>query len=350
MKALLPRVRPGGALPGRSRPALPALVVRVACVLVALLALLDVSVSRAAQPVANTGFPQTFTDRLGRKVTVRKLPQRIVSITPSNTELAYAVGAGDRLVGVTTFCNYPPEATKLPKIGGFAARTISIESIVAARPDLVLAGDQSQRMVIDALERAGLTVASVQPRGFEGILETVDLIGRLTGHGEEARRINDDARQRMRHVSERLATIPPEKRVRVYWEVFDQPLMTAGPKSLVGQIIELGGGNNVFGDVAEDYPQISTEAVIARNPQVIMGPTSMRTRALTREALHARPGWERIAAVRELRIVVLPDELVARAAPRFVDGVELVARMLYPALFADPPAKVKDAVAHDDRR
>lgn len=277
-------------------------------------------------------FPQTFVDRLGRTVTVRKLPQRVVSLAPSNTELLFAIGAGERAVGVTTYCDFPDEAKRRPKIGGFAARTISLESIAALAPDLVLAGDQNQRMVIDALERIGINVAAVQPRTFEEILEAMTLLGRLTGHEAEAQQLVASSRARVRRIVDKTATIPPERRVRVYWEVFDQPLMSAGPRSVVGQAIALGGGVNVFGDVAEEYPQINAEAIVARDPQIIMGPASMRLRSLTREALLARPGWDRIAAVRQNRIVVLPDEPIARAGPRFVDGVELMARTLYPTL------------------
>lgn len=116
-------------------------------------------------------------------------------------------------------------------------------------PDLVLAGDQNQRLVIDALEGMGLTVAAVQPRSFEEILEAIALLGRLTGGEADARRLIDRSRARIQHVVEKTRSIPLERRVRVYWEVFDQPLVSAGPRSIVGQVIALGGGINVFGDV-----------------------------------------------------------------------------------------------------
>lgn len=291
---------------------------------------------RAATAAAD--FPFTFTDRLGRTVTLSAPPQRVVSLAPSNTELVFAVGAGERVVGVTTFCNYPAAAQALPKIGGFAARTISIETIVALKPDLVLAGDRTQQMVIEALERAGVTVASVQPRGWAEIQETTRLLGRIFGSTETSERLLAESNARLRAVAAKIATVPRERRVRVYWEVFDEPLMSAGPRSLVGEAVELAGGVNVFGDVKEEYPQVSVEAVIARDPQVIIGPLSMRQRSMSLAALRARPGWAAITAVREERVVILPDEPVTRSGPRFAEGVELVAKALYPELFSDSGA------------
>ena len=290
---------------------------------------------------AGEGFPFTFADRLGRPVTLATAPQRVVSLAPSNTELAFAVGAGGRLVGVTTYCNFPAAAAALPKIGGFAARTISLEAIVALKPDLVLAGDRNQRTVIDALERAGVPVASVQPRNWTEIAETMGLLGRIFGTEAEATRLVEAAHARLQAIAARIASIPTERRVRVYWEVFDEPLMSAGPHSLIGEALERAGGANVFADVREDYPQVSVEAVIARDPQVIIGPASMRQRALTPAALRARPGWAAITAVREGRIVILPDEPVTRAGPRFAEGVELIASALYPELFAKPAGEGK---------
>jgi len=291
-----------------------------------------------ASATAGADFPFTFTDRLGRTVTLATAPQRVVSLAPSNTELAFAVGAGERVVGVTTFCNYPAAALERPKIGGFAARTISIEAIVALKPDLVLAGDRTQRAVIDALELAGVTVAAVQPRGWGEIQETTRLLGRIFGTTEITDRLLAAANERLRVVAAKIDGLPPERRVRVYWEVFDEPLMSAGPRSLIGEAVTLAGGVNIFGDVKEEYPQVSVEAVIARDPQVIIGPLSMRQRSMSLEALRARPGWAAISAVRAGRVVILPDEPVTRAGPRFAEGVELIARALYPELFSGPEA------------
>ena len=282
-----------------------------------------------------TTFPQSVTDLLGREVVFSRAPGRVVSLAPSNTEILFAIGAGDRVVAVTTYCNFPAAAAALPKIGGFAARTISIEAIVALSPDLVVAGDKNQRSVIDALVLAGVPVLSVQPRTVDEVYDTALLLGRLLESEAGASAMIADLRRRLDEVAARIATVPLERRVRVYWEVFDQPLMSAGPRSVVGQVVELGGGINIFGDVGDEYPQINAEAVVARDPQVIMGPASMRIKSMSRDLLAARPGWSRIAAIREGRVVVLPDEPVTRAGPRLVEGVELVARTLYPEIFSE---------------
>lgn len=295
---------------------------------------LTVTLAQAGSAAA-ASFPFTFTDRLGRTVTLPAAPRRVVSLAPTNTELAFALGAGDRLVGVTTFCNYPAAAIKLPKVGGFAARTISIEAIVALKPDLVLTGDRDHKAVIQALEGIGVPVAAVQPRDWAGIQTAIRLFGHLFETTDEAERLIATSVDRLRVVAAKVEPLPLAHRAKVFWMVFDEPMFSAGPRSLVGEAITMAGGINLFADLADEYPQISAEAVIARDPQVIIGPLSLRQRALSQEALRARPGWAGVAAVKTGRIVILPDEPVTRAGPRFVEGVEMVARALYPELFPD---------------
>ncbi len=279
-------------------------------------------------------FPLTLTDGLGRAVTLKARPQRIISLTPSNTEILFAIGNGAHIAGVTRFCDYPGAAAALPKIGGFAARTISIEAIVALKPDLVVAGDKSQQPVIEALETLGIPVIASAITDFDSLYNTVRLHGRIAARETEAAALVANMQRRVAAVRARVAQIPDEKRVRVYWETFDEPLMSAGPRGFVGQLIALSGGKNIFGDMREAYPHVSAEAVIARNPQVILGPSLMPGHpVLSRERLLRRAGWANIEAVRTGRVILLPDNLLSRAGPRLVEGLELMAAALYPEYF-----------------
>lgn len=284
-------------------------------------------------PTATPGpFPLALTDDLGREVSLSALPQRVVSLAPSNTEILFVVGASDQVVGVTQYCNYPPEAQDREQIGGFSANTISVEKIVALEPDLVLAAGEIHQPVIEALEQLNIPVYALDPNTLDEVYTSIELVGHLTGHQAGADQVVADMKDRVASVTEQIATVPQEERLSVYWEVFDEPRMTAGPSTFTGQLIELAGGVNIFAEVSEAYPQISDEEVIGRNPAVIMGPETMGEK-LTIETVAQRPGWSQIDAVQNGRIYLFDGDMVARSGPRLAQVLELMAQALYPDLF-----------------
>lgn len=283
-----------------------------------------------AAPSATT-FPLTLVDDLGREVTVETVPQRIISLLPSNTEILFAVGADDQVVGVTSFCNYPPEATTRQQVGGITNRSLSIETIVALEPDLVLASG-SQDKIIPPLEQAGLTVIALKPATLTDIYANIELVGSVTGHLDQATTLTTNMRRRVETVSAKVAAIAPDQRLMVFYEVWDDPLMTAGPNTFTGQIVEIAGGNNIFSDVSEDWPQVSAEIIVDRDPEVILGPDSHGD-ALVAEKIAARPGWANVAAVKTGRVYLLDGDAVSRPGPRIVNILEEIARDLYPDLF-----------------
>jgi len=278
------------------------------------------------------GFPVTSADALGRTVTISSKPQRIVSLSPSNTEILFAVGAGDQVVGVTKFCNYPPEAQKREQVGGFTADTISVEKIVALKPDIVFSAGKIQEKVIDALASANIPVFAVDAATFDDVYANILAVGELTGHADEAADVVAQMKDRVAVVQSKIADVPPAKRPTVFWEVWDEPLMTAGPKTFIGRMIELAGGVNIFADVTQQYPQVSAEEVIKRNPAVILGPDS-HAEALTAEKIRSRPGWGDIQAVKDGRIYLINGDIASRPGPRLADGVEAIAKALYPDRF-----------------
>jgi len=277
-------------------------------------------------------FPLTLTDDLGREVTIETRPQRIVSLAPSNTEILFAVGAGEQVVGVTTYCNYPQEAQTREQIGGFSAEAISVEKIIALEPDLVLSAGKLHETVTEALERAGGTVYAVDAETFDQVYVSIEAIGQMTGHNEEATNLVAQMKERVAAVESVVAEIPDEERPTVFWETWDNPLMTAGPTTFAGQMIEKGGGVNLFADVTQRYAEISIEEVIQRNPDVIMGPDT-HGEALTADQIATRPGWDTVKAVQDGRIYVFDGDITSRAGPRIVDGLEIIARALHPDRF-----------------
>lgn len=277
-------------------------------------------------------FPLTLTDDLGREVIVSTRPQRIVSLAPSHTEILFAIGAGEQVVGVTSYCSYPQEAQSREQVGGFSAETISVEKIVALEPDLVLSAGKIHETVSEALERAGITVYAVDAETFDKVYASIEALGRMTGHSEEATNLVAHMKERVAAVESVVAGIPAEERPTVFWETWDDPLMTAGPTTFAGQMIEKAGGVNLFTDVTKPYAEISIEEVIQRNPDVIMGPDT-HGEDLTTDQIATRPGWETVKAVQDGRIYVFDGDITSRAGPRIVDGLEMIARALHPDRF-----------------
>ena len=277
-------------------------------------------------------FPITLTDGLGREVTLSAKPQRIVSLAPSNTEILFAVGAGDQVVGVTKFDNYPPEAQTREQIGGFSAKTISVEKIVALKPDLVLSVGKIQQPVIDALEKTEIPVFALAPKTFEDVYANILAVGQLTGNEAQAAQLVAQMKERVAAVQAKIADVPQDQRPTVFWETWDEPLMTAGPSTFIGQMITLAGGKNIFSDVQDQYPQVSAEEVVSRNPAVILGPDS-HGKAMTPEKIKARPGWSNIQAVKDGRIYLIDGDIASHPGPRLVDGLEMIAQALYPDKF-----------------
>jgi iron complex transport system substrate-binding protein len=287
----------------------------------------------ASTEVATMAATYTVVDSLGRSVVLRETPRRIVSLAPSVTEILFAVGAGPQVVGDTKFCNYPSEAKALPKIGGYTAKTISVEAVVDLTPDLVIAGTASQKPVVEALEKLNIPVLVLAPDSFEAVYRGIMQIGAVTNHPQEAEAVVAQMRQRVDAVMVKVASVPADRRLSVFWEVFDEPLTTAGPNTFVGQMIRLAGATNIFGDAREDYPQVSAELVVERNPDVILGPTSQSAK-LTPDLVAQRPGWANMTALRNGRIYLLDSDMSTRAGPRLIDALEALAKALYPELFA----------------
>ncbi|MBN2658377.1 MAG: cobalamin-binding protein [Spirochaetales bacterium] len=258
-------------------------------------------------------------------------PQRIISLSPSTTETLFAIGAGDQVVGVTSYCNYPSEAATREIIGGFSPKTISIETIISLNPDLVIAGVSAHQPIADTLKEAGIAVLSIEPKSVDDVRSVIEELGMITGHEEQGKALSEEIEARIEAVQQKLAKLDGD-RLRVFYEVWDAPLMTAGPESFTGQMITLAGGINIFTDAEGDYPQVSSEELVSRNPQAIIASETHGDK-LNSEALREREGWDAIDAYINDRIILLDGDIVSRPGPRMIEAIEMMAEALYPELF-----------------
>lgn len=273
-----------------------------------------------------SSFPVAVVDGVGSSVTLETEPQRIVSLAPGHTETLYALGLGDRVVGVTAYCNYPPEAAEKPKVGDFSG--VSLESVVGLDADLVLASTLQMGDVVPALQEHGIVVVVATPATVMEVLETIDLIGQLTGRQEAAQALTADMQGRIDAVQQAVQGAPPP---RVFWELGAE-LYTVGPGSFVDDLITMAGGENVAADSDSPWPQLSVEAIVLKDPEVIV--LADHNYGETAEMLKERPGWAEIDAVRKGRVIeITDDDIVSRPGPRIVDGLEFLAQALHPDRF-----------------
>ena len=270
------------------------------------------------------------TDQLGRVVRLETIPQRIVSLAPSNTEILYALGLADRLVAVTDFCNYPPEAREKPSIGGFS--TPNIEEIVALSPDLILATSIHEKRVIPQLESKGLVVFALAPKTIDEVLEAITLTGKITGTERNASTLVADMRQRIAAVTDRVSSLSHEKKPGAFYVVWHEPLMIAGLGTLQDDLIGKAGGVNMGGGTT-GYAEISLEAVIAANPDVMIIGVGMGSgQNATSQFVETETRLRDIAARINNRIYAIDSDLTSRAGPRIVNALEQFAIFLNPEL------------------
>jgi iron complex transport system substrate-binding protein len=279
---------------------------------------------RTSAPVS--AFPITIVDGVGNEVTLESEPERIVSLAPGHTETLYALGLGQRVVGVTAYCNYPAEAAEKTQVGDFAG--IDLELVVGLDPDLVLASTLQMGDVVPALQEHGIVVVVATPESVLEVLTTIDLIGQITGRQAVAQALVAQLRGRIEAVEEAIREAP---RLSVFWELGAE-LYTVGPGSFVDDLITLAGGQNVAADADSPWPQLSVETIILKDPQVIV--LADHNYGETAEMLKERPGWAEISAVKEGRVIeITNDDIVSRPGPRIVEGLEFLARALHPDRF-----------------
>ena len=289
-----------------------------------------------ATPSSPSPWPMEITDDLGRTVVVEKAPQHIVSLAPSNTEILFAIDLGDKVKGVTDFCDYPQEL--LDKIGtgeivrvGSTWPGFSLETIVSLVPDIAFAIGMTVPDYVDALESLGIPVVMLEPHDIAGIFKDIELVGEITGNSVEAEALINNMKAHMAAICTKTATATSTP--KVFYEVDGwEPSApwTAGSGTFIDTLITLAAGENIANDVAGWY-QINLEVLTTRNPEIIiLGDCEY---GVSPEIVMARPGWGGIAAVINEAVFCIDTDLVSRPAPRIFDGLEALARLIHPELF-----------------
>ncbi len=273
-------------------------------------------------------FAATFTDEVGRKLEAQGSPQRIVSVAPSVTETLFALGLGDRLVGVSSYCQFPPEALKKEKVGGYI--NPSLEKIVALRPDLVIGiAEGDLKTFVDKLAKLKIPVYITNPKNVSEVITSMQHIGEVTYSAQSAQRVTQAMKERIQAIRTKVQGRPHP---RVLHVLNFEPLISAGKGTFVDDLIRLGGGRNIAETAQGKYPRFSLEEVLAVDPEVIIL-ASMRSDDPLTEQRRWWERWKTITAVRQGRIHVLNSDLIHRPSPRIVDGLEQVARAIHPEAF-----------------
>jgi iron complex transport system substrate-binding protein len=291
-------------------------------------ALLAISAIAGIASTSKASTPITITDDLGRTVTITS-SERIVSIGPSCTEILYALGLGDKIVGVDIYSDYPPEAVAKQKISNWWMP--NPEEVAALNPDLVFYAVGLEGSV-QQLESLGLTVVALNPKTMEDIFKSIKLVGDATSKSAEAKALVSAMRQTINKIQNITKNV--ENKPRVYIEFWYPPPMTFGNISWGHQLIELAGGINVFGNVSLEWFSTTDEDILETNPEIIISLYGTMHYA-TLEDMKQRPGWNTISAVKNGKVYLFDENLFLRTGPRIVEGLKVLSKALHPEFFGE---------------
>jgi iron complex transport system substrate-binding protein len=281
----------------------------------------------ATSAPAFTGI--TITDDVGRTVVIKSVPQRIISLAPSNTEMVYALGLQDSLIGVTTYDNYPPEVKDKPQVSGFS--DVDIEKIVSLQPDLVLAADIHKAEVVPALEKLGINVVVIRPGTIEDVLNELTLLGKISGKSDQAAALVAGLKQRVKAVTDKVSQSTAAK-PRILYVTWYDPIWTAGDDTMIGDLFSKVGATNVASDLS-GYATISLETAIQRNPQIILVMSSMGDQNESLNYINTEPRFQATDALKNKQVIEINADIFGRTTPRIVDGLETLAKIVHPELF-----------------
>lgn len=265
---------------------------------------------------------RTVKDELGRTVEIPDHPHRVICLIPSVVDIVYSLGAGADVVAISDFTKYPKEALQKPSIG--LPLSPSIEAIVALHPDLVLgSGDLNVLESAGSLQRLGIPVFMVDPHGIVGIYASILSIGRVLNRETAANALIARLNTRVEIVKARVAGKP---KLRVLMAIWYDPVMTIGKKAFISELIEAAGGRSVTDDIAQEWPEISLESIVSRQPDALLFTKGSK---LTAEDLKTRPGWEHVKAVQQ-GLVFYVDDRIQYPSPVAFDALEDLAKQFHP--------------------
>lgn len=279
--------------------------------------------------VEEASFPVEIEDSFGNKETIEKEPMKIISLAPSNTEVLFALGLGDKVVGITSYCNYPEETATKEVVGSY--KQFNLERIVELNPDLVLISGSGEEEDNKILRDAGIKVLGFDPNSIADVMKGIELISKATGTSEKANEVIGAMEDKKNEILDKVKGQEP---VKVFYEIWSDPLMGAGKGSFMDELITLSGGKNIADDADGAYPKYDLEQLIERNPEVYLAAKGMED--MTVESMKIRPGYDAITAVKNHRVYLFEDneaDIVSRAGTRIIEALELVAKAIYPEVF-----------------
>jgi iron complex transport system substrate-binding protein len=295
-------------------------------------ALAAATLAPTAEPTAAAETGISLTDGLGRTVTLAAPAASIVSLAPSNTEILYAVGAGEHVIARDDFSNYPEEVADLPSVGG-SNSNYSLEQLVSLKPDLVLAAEINTADQVKAMEDLGLTVFYLKnPDDLDGMYANLLTVAELTGTTAETETLISSLKERVQAVETALANVDTQPSVFYELDATDAAApWTSGPDTFIDTLIGMAGGVNAAAGLNSGWAQMSQESLLVANPDIIL--LADAAYGVSAEQVAARPGWDVITAVKDSAIYPFNDDLVSRPGPRQVDALEELAKLIHPEAF-----------------
>lgn len=245
--------------------------------------------------------------------------ERIVSLSPSGTEIIFALGLGDKLVGRTDFCTFPEEAKKIDSVGGFDGKSFSLENILAFNPDFVYLSNGMHNHLINSLENFGIQVFVSDINSIEDIFKEIISVSKLLNASEVGLNYVSKMKKELNNLKEDSSD------VNIYCEIFNSPFLTCGKKSFINDIIEYAGGKNIFYFLDSTYPQVSEESIIVNNPQIILAPDYSENDL---NKIYSRNGWQNIDAIKNKKVFSVSGDIFTRPGPRVLEAVILLKEII----------------------
>ena len=275
--------------------------------------------------------PRTFVDDLGRKLYLAKIPKRIISLAPSITEILFALGLNEEIVGVTEFCDFPSQALEKPKVGYSHP---NLESIVALQPDLLLAPKSFMRVdLLHKLEHLKIPTFVLEPHTVEDIMAHIQMLGRMVGRSQEGNEETAVLRKQVSSLAQELEGLP---RPTMLYVLNSEPLITVGPGSFIHHLIELAGGRNAAEEARTSYPRLTMEEVLRQNPEFLVFPVG-RFEGIPQSEQESWKRWDTLNAVKHNRLFQVQSDLLNRPGPRIIDGLKQLVNILHPEVLQQIP-------------
>ncbi|OCL28114.1 hypothetical protein U472_02670 [Orenia metallireducens] len=282
--------------------------------------------SRYGEAEANSKV--RLVDDLGKVIVIEKEPQRIISLAPSITEVLYELNLEERIVGVTDFCDYPTEAKSKTKVGAN-----NLESIIALNPDLVIAGGIVPKDTIRRLEDLGITIVGFNPTNIEETITVIDKIAKLTGESSRGREVTERLRAELNYITKKVErVVSTEGSVKVFYEVWKNPLYTVGQTTFINDLIEKAGGYNIGTKADGAWPQYSMEQLLVENPDVYIATYDSWKERMTPAKIKARANYQHIKAIKDDRVYIFDADIINRPGPRIIKALRLFVQAIHPEI------------------